>query len=110
MLTFCFVSNSSFLLDSPSFCYCSKLFLPSFFLECDRRRLSERLGSVATAAAALVFLWFFPRRPIASDMQLLSPSRFRVLSIDRKTNLSLSVSIVIECGGILNLTQPHTKP
>ncbi len=52
-----------------------------------------------------------------SDIQLLSPSlcastspRFRALSIDRKTNLSQSVSIVIECGGILNLTQPHTKP
>jgi len=88
----------------------SSSFLPSFLSVTGEDLMTERLGSVATAAAALVFLWFFPRRPIASDMQLLSPSRFRVLSIDRKTNLSLSVSIVIECGGILNLTQPHTKP
>jgi hypothetical protein len=43
---------------------------------------SERLGSVAIAAATLVFLWFFPRRPIASDMQLLSPSLCASTSLD----------------------------
>ncbi len=65
----------------------SSSFLLSFLSVTGEDLMSERLGSVATAAAALVFLWFFPRRPIASHMQLLSPSRFRVLSIDRKTNL-----------------------
>jgi hypothetical protein len=117
MLTLCFVSNNSFLLNSLSFCYCSKFFLPSFLLECDKRRLDEwETWFYCYYYNVFIFLWFFPRCPITCDMQLLSLSpcvnispQFKVLSIDRIINLSQSVSIVIECGGILNLTQPHTK-
>ncbi len=60
----------------------SSSFLPSFLSMTGEDLTSERLGSVAIAAATLVFLWFFPRRPIASDMQLLSPSLCASTSLD----------------------------